>query len=69
MIELTVTIELEDPMWNRTVEIDRTHCRAICTEIGERLRTSLAEQETAEPSLQIRHQLEQLREVDDNQAS
>jgi hypothetical protein len=47
-------------MWNRAVEIDRTHSRAICTEIGERLRASLAEQETAEPSLQIRSQLDQL---------
>jgi hypothetical protein len=52
-------------MWNRNVEIDRTHIRAICNEIGERLRISLSG-ETPELSLQMRRQLDQLRELDED---
>jgi hypothetical protein len=50
-------------MWNRNVEIDRTHIRAICNKIGERLRISLSG-EAPELSLQMRRQLDQLREPD-----
>jgi hypothetical protein len=56
---------MEFLMWNRNVEIDRTHIRAICNEIGERLRISLSG-ETPELSLQMRRQLDQLRELDED---
>jgi hypothetical protein len=50
---------------NRNVDIDRTHIRAICNEIGERLRISLSG-EIPELSLQMRRQLDQLRELDED---
>ena len=56
---------MEFLMWNRNVEIDRTHIRAICNEIGERLRISLSG-EIPELSLQMRRQLDQLRELDED---
>jgi hypothetical protein len=52
-------------MWNRNIVIDRTHIRAICNEIGERLRISLSG-ETPELPLQMRRQLDQLRELDED---
>jgi hypothetical protein len=30
-------------MWNRKIEIDRIHCRAITDEIGERLRIAYSQ--------------------------
>jgi hypothetical protein len=56
---------LELVMWNRNVEIDGTHSRAICDEIGERLRISLA-REVAGLSPQMKRQMEQLRELDEH---
>ena len=56
---------MEFLMWNRNVEIDRTHIRAICNEIGERLRISVSG-EIPELSLQMRRQLDQLRELDED---
>jgi hypothetical protein len=35
---------------NSTIQIDPTHCRAICDEIGERLRIMLDRDATALPS-------------------
>jgi len=56
---------MEFLMWNRNVEIDRTHIRAICNEIGERLRISVSG-EIPELSLPMRRQLDQLRELDED---
>jgi hypothetical protein len=52
-------------MWNRNVEIDLTHSRAICNEIGERQRIALAG-EQPELSSRMRQQMDQLRELDDD---
>jgi hypothetical protein len=52
-------------MRNRNIDIDGTHSRAICDEIGERLRISLA-REVAGLSPQMKRQLEQLRELDEH---
>jgi hypothetical protein len=49
----------------RNVQIDRTHSRAICNEIGERLRISLAG-EFPELSPQMQRQMDQLRELDEH---
>jgi hypothetical protein len=54
-------------MWNRNVSIDHTHSRAICDEIGERLRTSL-ERDLRELPLRMQRQIDQLRELDEQKS-
>jgi hypothetical protein len=51
-------------MRNHNVEIDHIHSRAICDEIGERLRIFLAD-ELPEMSPQMQRQVDQLREPDE----
>jgi len=50
-------------MWNRKIEIDRIHCRAITDEIGERLRMAYSLVSPELPS-RIQRQLDRLRELD-----
>jgi hypothetical protein len=57
------TLELHI-MLNRNIDIDATHSRAICTEIGERLRVSLSLGQS-EPPQSIRRQLNRLRQLDE----
>jgi hypothetical protein len=47
------------------IDIDRTHSRAICREIGERLRAGYL-REQPEPSAGLQGQIDRLRKVDDN---
>jgi hypothetical protein len=49
-------------MWNRKVEIDRIHSRAITDEIGERLRMAHSLVSPELPPME--RQLDQLRELD-----
>jgi hypothetical protein len=65
VFDLVFMSRMDFVMWNRNVEIDRTHSRAICNEIGDRLRISLSG-ETPPLSLQMRRQLDQLRELDED---
>jgi hypothetical protein len=48
-------------MWNHNVQIDRIHSRAICDEIGERLRSSLSLLSSQLPS-HFQRQLDHLQE-------
>jgi hypothetical protein len=50
-------------MWNRKIEIDGIHCRAITDEIGERLRMAYS-QVSPELPPRILRQLDRLRELD-----
>ena len=50
-------------MWNRRIEIDRIHSRAITDEIGERLRVAHS-LESPELPRRIKKQLDQLRKLD-----
>jgi hypothetical protein len=54
-------------LWNRNVRIDRALSRVISKEIRERLLISLSG-ETPELSLQMRRQLDQLRELDEDES-
>jgi hypothetical protein len=45
------------------IQIDQTHCRAICDEIGDRLREILR-RKTAGPSPRLQYLLERLAESD-----
>jgi hypothetical protein len=47
------------------INIDLAHSRAMCTEIGERLREILARDQTKLPA-QIENPLSRLRELDDD---
>jgi hypothetical protein len=49
-------------MWNRKIEIDRIHSRAVTHEIGERLR--MAPLVSPELPPRIQRQLDKLRELD-----
>jgi hypothetical protein len=51
------------PMLQGIVRIDPIHSRAISTEIAERLRMSLAKEQSEVPS-SLKHQLDRLRELD-----
>ena len=46
-----------------SIEIDHKHCKAICKEVGDRLRVSLSQQSSELPS-PLQTQLEQLRGLD-----
>ena len=50
-------------MWNRRIEIDRIHSRAITDEIGERLRVAHSLKSPELPR-RIQKQLDQLRKLD-----
>jgi hypothetical protein len=50
-------------MWNRRIEIDRIHSRAITDEIGERLRVAHSLESPRLPR-RIQKQLDQLRKLD-----
>lgn len=54
-------------MGNLTIEIDRVHSRAVCTAVGARLKLELAKT-NSEPPLQIRRQLDRLRDLDNTEA-
>jgi hypothetical protein len=54
-------------MLNRNVQIDATHSRAICNEIGERLRVSLP-REASEMPQSMRRQLDRLHRLDENES-
>jgi hypothetical protein len=49
------------------LQIDSGHCRAICDEIGDRLRIAL-DKETAEVPQQLRLLIDRLAELDSEQA-
>jgi hypothetical protein len=55
---------LEPRMLDRNIQIDETHSRAICREIGERLRISLSQRTSKLPE-SMRRQLNRLRELDE----
>jgi hypothetical protein len=48
-----------------TINLDLSHSRAMCTEIGERLREILARDKTELPA-QIENRLSRLRELEDD---
>jgi hypothetical protein len=55
-------------MPNRIVRIDRTHSRAICSEIAERLRIILAKEQPEVPSF-LKSKLDRLPELDEDSPS
>lgn len=65
LVLMKIGTDWHSVMWNRNIEIDGTHSRAICDEIGERLRISLA-REVAGLSPQMKRQMDRLRELDEH---
>jgi hypothetical protein len=55
-------------MQNRIVRIDQIHSRAICTEVAERLRIILANEQSEVPS-SLKNQIDRLHELDEDSPS